>query len=357
MKRRLIQLTAISALLIGAVVPSGPVDAAKGSDQIKELQDVNQKKASILEEIAEKNQDLKKYTDEIKKAEAEIQKLQKEVKKVEVELKKAQDKQAYYQGLYNRRMVTFYNSGEVGYLSHLLKAESLYDFFQSIEWIRLVAINDSVILEEHKQATANVQKKMDEINKLQEQQQEKASEVQKNFDMIMKEMKNKESELAKLDEIIEDYEEEIIDINRQLISSGRLKFSFTGSMTRPTNARFTSGYKERWGRFHHGYDYAGPVGTPYWAAADGVVVESRVASGYGWLITIYHGTYKGQNLYTRYAHSYKNQVLVRVGQEVKKGQQIASIGNNGRSTGPHLHFEVRYGQGSTPPSSNPGNWI
>ena len=68
-----------------------------------------------------------------------------------------------------------------------------------------------------------------------------------------------------------------------------------------------------------------------------MVKESRPASGYGWVIVIDHGS----GLTTVYGHMYSSTVLVSTGQRVSKGQRIASIGNNGRSTGPHLHFEVR----------------
>jgi murein DD-endopeptidase MepM/ murein hydrolase activator NlpD len=68
-----------------------------------------------------------------------------------------------------------------------------------------------------------------------------------------------------------------------------------------------------------------------------VVAESREASGYGWMLVIDHGN----GFRTLYAHMYPEDVKVRVGQKVSKGQVIALVGSNGWSTGPHLHFEVR----------------
>nr|WP_302104364.1 peptidoglycan DD-metalloendopeptidase family protein [Polycladomyces sp. WAk] len=93
--------------------------------------------------------------------------------------------------------------------------------------------------------------------------------------------------------------------------------------------------KHRW-RLHAGIDIADRLGSPIHAAADGVVMESRPASGYGWIVVIYHGN----NLATLYAHVYPQDVRVSVGQHVSRGQVIAAVGNNGVSTGPHLHFEV-----------------
>lgn len=86
---------------------------------------------------------------------------------------------------------------------------------------------------------------------------------------------------------------------------------------------------------HEGVDFVAPVGTPILAAAGGVVVTSEYHPEYGNMIEIDHG----DNLVTRYAHASKR--LVEVGAIVLRGQKIGEVGNTGRSTGPHLHFEVR----------------
>ena len=104
-----------------------------------------------------------------------------------------------------------------------------------------------------------------------------------------------------------------------------------------SNFRFTSGFGQRWGRLHAGTDFAGPVGTPIYATADGVVVSAGWSSGYGRLIKIQHEF----GIETRYAHL--NAMHVSVGQRVSRGQRIGDMGNSGRSTGPHLHYEVRVG--------------
>ena len=101
--------------------------------------------------------------------------------------------------------------------------------------------------------------------------------------------------------------------------------------------RYTSGFGPRWGRMHAGTDFAGPIGTPIYATADGVVVHAGWASGYGRLIKIQHDF----GIETRYAHL--NAMNVSVGQRVSRGDRIGDMGNSGRSTGPHLHYEVRVG--------------
>ncbi len=86
---------------------------------------------------------------------------------------------------------------------------------------------------------------------------------------------------------------------------------------------------------HEGVDFPSPVGTPIRAAAAGIVVSSGRHPDYGNMVEIDHGN----DLTTRYAHASK--ILVKVGQFVKRGQVVAEVGDTGRSTGPHLHFEVR----------------
>jgi murein DD-endopeptidase MepM/ murein hydrolase activator NlpD len=111
----------------------------------------------------------------------------------------------------------------------------------------------------------------------------------------------------------------------------------------PAKGLLTSGYGWRWGRMHAGIDIAADVGTPIFAAADGVVEYSGWNSGgYGNLVEIRHA----DGSLTRYAHL--NTSMVQEGQKVKQGEQIAEMGSTGYSTGPHLHFEVHVaGDGGT----------
>jgi murein DD-endopeptidase MepM/ murein hydrolase activator NlpD len=87
--------------------------------------------------------------------------------------------------------------------------------------------------------------------------------------------------------------------------------------------------------FHEGLDFMAEVGTPIYAAASGIVTAAEKTPDYGNIVKIDHGS----GIETRYAHA--SRILVKPGQRVEKGQEIAEIGNTGRSTGAHLHFEVR----------------
>jgi len=111
--------------------------------------------------------------------------------------------------------------------------------------------------------------------------------------------------------------------------------------TQPVNASYNaSGFGWRFdpftGRnaFHEGIDFAAATGTPIVAAAGGVVIAAEYHHQFGNMLEIDHGN----DIVTRYAHA--SRLLVKVGDIVKRGQHVADIGSTGRSTGPHLHFEV-----------------
>jgi murein DD-endopeptidase MepM/ murein hydrolase activator NlpD len=105
----------------------------------------------------------------------------------------------------------------------------------------------------------------------------------------------------------------------------------------PTKGVFTSGFGYRWGALHGGIDLANSIGTPIVAVADGVVIDVGPVAGYGAWVKIRHN----DGTVTLYGHV--NTWLVSVGQHVMAGDQIATIGNRGNSTGPHCHFEVLLG--------------
>ena len=110
----------------------------------------------------------------------------------------------------------------------------------------------------------------------------------------------------------------------------------------PYTGTITSGFGNRSNPFgghrgenHSGLDFRGPVGDAILATADGVVVQAGRAGGYGNAVKISHG----YQLETLYAHM--SEVDVTVGQKIKAGDTVGKLGNTGRSTGPHLHYEVR----------------
>jgi murein DD-endopeptidase MepM/ murein hydrolase activator NlpD len=118
----------------------------------------------------------------------------------------------------------------------------------------------------------------------------------------------------------------------------------------PTDGRLTTCFCQRWGTMHWGIDLAAPLGTPIYAAADGVVLRAGPASGYGNAVYIQDADGNVEI----YGHmKYYN---VAAGDVVSAGDQIAKVGNQGQSTGPHLHFEIHVGGMSGKPT-DPQDWL
>ncbi len=147
----------------------------------------------------------------------------------------------------------------------------------------------------------------------------------KQLDDLGKKVKAQEGEARALQSYFED--------QQALLASAPSIWPVRGWVTSDFSVRLDPYTGER--VMHEGIDVAGAVGTPVRAPADGTVVFSGQEGGYGHVLVLDHG----YGLKTRYGHLSRTDV--KVGEKVKRGQFIAAMGNSGRSTGPHLHYEVR----------------
>ncbi len=151
-----------------------------------------------------------------------------------------------------------------------------------------------------------------------------------------------------------------LEISREMVAQNVMTESLPaiiekGTIIPPTyikplaGGRYTSGFGRRWGRLHKGVDWACPTGTTVYASSAGTVIQASYNGGYGNNVVISHP----DGRLTRYAHNSK--LLVRVGQTVKQGEAIALSGNTGRSTGPHVHFEIYINGAAANPLKYIGN--
>lgn len=145
---------------------------------------------------------------------------------------------------------------------------------------------------------------------------------------------------------LEAFEQKLIERERQMhvlediLMAGRQQRELKPSGLPVDNGYMSSVYGWRADPFngrrslHTGVDFAAPIGSSVLSVAGGIVTEAAPREGYGLTLEVNHGN----GYVTRYAHCQR--LLVKQGQKVDKGQQIATIGSSGRSTGPHVHFEV-----------------
>lgn len=197
------------------------------------------------------------------------------------------------------------------------------EYVDAIKYETEIEYNDKMYKNEKKTKVAGVQGSAKIV----------ANEIKHNGILVEKEIIN--------EEIIENPVTEIIVKGTKEVP----KTVATGIFLMPTRGRISSRYGMRWGRMHNGLDIAAKTGTPINAADGGKVVYAGYKGAFGNLVEIDHGNgYK-----TRYAHASK--IHVKVGDKVYKGQHIANVGNTGRSTGSHLHFEVLKNGRNVNPSS------
>ena len=149
-----------------------------------------------------------------------------------------------------------------------------------------------------------------------------------------------QKDIAELTARVEFDTEHLSSLEAKLLQQSVLKDMLPNSS--PVNAAFnSSSYGWRIDpfngnkAFHEGLDFSADMGTPIHAAAGGIVTAAEQMPDYGKIVKIYHGS----GLETRYAHASK--LLVKVGERIEKGQVVAEVGSTGRSTGAHLHYEIR----------------
>ncbi|MFO7290756.1 Murein DD-endopeptidase MepM and murein hydrolase activator NlpD, contain LysM domain [Planifilum fulgidum] len=326
---------------------------ANEKDRVKqELEKIQEDKSSIKKDLDKLDEDIKNNRDAIRKAEKEMIRIDKEIAVIEENMEEIKKEEEKYKKIFKNRIRKLYQQGEVGYMVSLLESKSFGEFLARFESIRLIAKRDHSLFDSYARLREKKEKQVKQLQALRKEQEKVAADAEKAYKEMLQAVKEKKGELAELESLESIKEAEIRRINLRLIQNNQLSFPYEGgplswpsASKRVTSTFGMRSHPVRGGyRMHSGIDIGGSYNTPIYAAASGVVVESRSSVGYGWIIVIYHGNKDGTPLYTWYAHSYPHQVRVQPGDEVKRGQHISGIGSYGMSTGNHLHFEVRIGK-------------
>ncbi|RXZ82814.1 hypothetical protein EBB07_09485 [Paenibacillaceae bacterium] len=270
--------------------------------------------------------------------------------------------------LLQQRIRLMYTNGSVSYLDVLLSSTSFSDFLDRFDTLQTVMKQDTEILADHQRDKELIIAKKLEI-------EEKLAEVTDLYgrlgdyhELLSKKEEEKELMLAKFDQqmvelqgISEEQEKLLIALAKRSSDLQKEKnrietyYDGGGKLLRPIGAARTSSpfgarvdpITGKKGKMHNGMDFAAPQGSAIYAAESGVVIVAQKTSGYGNTIIIDHGG----GMWTLYAHIRNGGLLVSSGDQVKRGQKIAEVGNTGRSTGPHLHFEVRINEKPVNPHS------
>ena len=333
----------------------------KIEEAMTQLEVVQEELTQTLNEIATLQQSVDAYQSQVDDLKGKLAGLQGNIEKAEEDLGKAEEECKKQEDLLTIRLVTMYQAGETSYLDFLLTSKNLIEFISNYYLLVRMTEWDNKILEDLEGQRNLIQEQKNQLDKNKADLKELKAQAEQNETLLkntqaLQQMKKdtlNEEEL-KIQQEIDAYRQEQYLMEEQIqlaIQNSQINIRFMGNnMIWPvgkSNTYITSYYGIRQHpilgvvKKHSGLDIGNtPYGTPALAAADGVVSFAGVMSGYGNCVMINHG----DGVTTLYGHGQK--ILTELGAQVKQGDNIMEIGSTGRSTGPHLHFEVRI-NGST----------
>lgn len=337
----------------------------------QEKQQVTNDINTILQQIDTTNQKLTQLNEQIESETANLE-------QNAIQLEEAEERVAARDQLLRSRIRLMYMNGVVSYADVLFSSTSFSDFLDRLNALKSIVGQDKKILEDNKKDRNLIAEKRVQI----EQQLELVKNLYAQTSAIKQELlvkeKEKEVKIASLSEqekqlelLSEEEDKQLMKLARETAaaqqrlraakqaeaaqaarasgkgsSSAQPTVAFSGgkfAYPLPKVVNMSSDFGKRRDPFtgktssHSGIDLPSPAGTDILAAEDGYVILAQWWSGYGNAVIIDHGN----NVWTLYGHIRNDGIKVKKGDYVKRGQKIAEVGSTGRSTGNHLHFEVR----------------
>ena len=340
-----------------------------------QMNEANGQLEGVQNDLSENLQQIQKLDERISESEQElnglnsqIEELQTSMEEVENNLKKVEDAYNSQKKLLDNYLIAVQESDETEYLDVLLSSKSISEFLSSYFLISELASYEMDLLDD-------MQTKKDEINLSKEKlenDKKSLSEIKANQTKTARVLENtrsvRENLIAKLSDKekeiqaqIDEYNNRFDEINREILAlaQGSIAAEYIGGELAwpvPGYTRITSKYGMRTHpitgvyKLHTGVDIGAPRGANFIAANDGIVTKASYNSAYGNMVIIDHGG----GVSTLYAHG--DQILVQVGQTVKRGDPILKVGSTGYSTGPHAHFEVRLNRSCNRPNAIYYKW-
>jgi murein DD-endopeptidase MepM/ murein hydrolase activator NlpD len=326
-------------------------NAQKAQSKINSINNTIKKEQQAIEDI---NADISRITKDLQDLYSKIGQTNADLEKAAVQLAEAEYRVVKRDALLKQRVRLMYENGTVTYIEVLMGSNSFVDFLDRLDALELIVDQDQAILmanindrEQVKQLNIEIESKLTSLNDMYIQ-----AEAYKQF-LVDKEktkqvmIASMEHDKHELEEFKEEEEEAAINLaaEAQKLLAEKKKLQWSGGKLAwpvPDSQRITSNFGMRihpvtgQRKGHNGMDIGAPKGTTIVAAEDGTVIVAQYLRGYGNTVIIDHGS----GLWTLYAHMSK--ISVGQGDSVKRGKtKIGEVGSTGRSTGNHLHFEVR----------------
>lgn len=320
------------------------------------IKNLNERKEKVEEKINQANKKIETINNESKKLKEDIKKLEKDIDSNEESL--------------GDRLKVINNNYTLGYLKVILSSNSISDFLNNVYIVQEVVEQDKQMLKDLESDKSEIEEKKITLDKNKEEAKVIKDELVKDKESLEEdkaELKKLKNELVNEEEALEEKLQKIAaenaaassesntnksDSNKSDSSNSNAVIS-NGSWPVPGYSAISSPFGYRVhpvlgvSKLHTGIDIPAPTGTPAVAVDSGTVIYSGVQGTYGNTVMIRHDN----GLVSLYAHN--SSLVVKVGDKVKKGQVVTKIGSTGRSTGPHLHFEIRVN--GTP--QNPLNYL
>ena len=364
MKKKAISIVLIFMLVYIMTITSTASNVTELQKQKQQAEEdknaVIEEKKSVLDEISELNVQISKYEEEIEELNTKIVTLEQSIKEKRKEIKDLEKETKERQELLVNRLVAMYEMGQTSYLDVLLSSEDMTSFLSNYYRIQEIAEADQEVIDSIVKKREQTENAKQELEKNKKEMDESKNEVenkneslqvaeqskQEKINSLSAEEKKLQKTIDQFDKAIKEAQKEIESETSNIVNSGEgYEGNFEGVLSWPLSYSHntitsvfgyrdapTIGASENHGAIDVAVNYA-----PIYAPANGKVIIARWLSGYGNYVMIDHGN----GYYTGFGHL--SDYSVTQGQTVTRGQQIATSGNTGITTGPHLHYEVYIG--------------
>lgn len=323
------------------------------SEADSQLGIVQEELSTNMQQVENLSQSMSEYQIQIDEWGKQIDELNDSISEIQDKLDVAQKDYDEQEKLLETRLVTMYEAGDTSFLDFILSSKNIVDFISNYYLMAELTNYDEDLLEKIEREKSQIEQN----KKMLETKQNEYNTIKANYekkkiilyntkvlrDEAASKLTQEETELsAKIDE----YRNQILTVEAEIskITTANLDTQYIGGEMAwpvPGYTRITSNYGMRTHpitgiyKLHTGVDLGAPMGANFVAANDGVVTKAGYNGAYGNMVIIDHGG----GISTLYAHG--SEILVTVGQTVKKGDVILKVGSTGYSTGAHAHFEVR----------------
>ena len=322
-------------------------------DATENLEDVQSDINENLQQVQNLDERINESTTKIEELNTKITELKTSISEIEGKLTEAQENYENQKKILEARLIAMYEAGETQYLDVFLQSRNMSEFLSNYFLITEIASYDMDLLEEMENKKRVIDTAMEKLQKNKEeldtalQTQLKTSKILENTKTLRENYVSKLSEEEKkIQAQIDDYTTQVNALNAEILQLALqgIDTQYIGGVLAwpvPGYTRISSNYGMRYhpilhvNKLHTGVDIAAPMGANFVAANDGIVTKAGYNGAYGNMVIIDHGG----GISTLYAHG--SEILVQVGQTVKRNDPILKVGSTGYSTGPHAHFEVR----------------